>query len=101
MRSIQSRVTAAVIVSQLVMAVALASFGVWYTRHRLLGALDATLRARAMSVAALVRYPEDEGSPLVFDGQLAPQSLERRHPGPVPGKSRRTKCRGTIRRLPQ
>jgi signal transduction histidine kinase len=80
LRSIQSRVTAAVIVSQLVMAVALASFGVWYTRHRLLGALDATLRARAMSVAALVRYPEDEGSPLVFDGQLAPQSLERRHP---------------------
>ncbi len=79
-QSIQYRLIAAVIISQLVMAVALALFGVWYTRHRLISTLDATLQARAISVAALVRYPEDESAALVFEKDLVPMPLERHHP---------------------
>lgn len=79
-QSIQSRLIAAVVISQLVMAIALAVFGVWYTRHRLLSTLDATLQARAVNVAALVRYPEDESARLVFEGNLVPQPLEKHRP---------------------
>lgn len=79
--SIKSRLIAAVVVSQIILALALGSFGVWYTRHRLIGALDATLNARAVSIAALVRFPEDDTSTsLVFDNRLVPKPLERKRP---------------------
>ena len=80
-QSIQSRLIAAVVISQLVLALALASFGVWYTRHRMISALDATLKARAMSVAALARYSEDDTSTsLIFDSSLVPKPFERKRP---------------------
>jgi signal transduction histidine kinase len=43
-------------------------------------AFDAGLHGRAMSVAALVRYSEDEHPVLIFEDDLVPPPLERQHP---------------------
>jgi hypothetical protein len=53
--SIQRRLIATVVLSQLLLAVGLLFAGVYYTRRRLLATLDAGVQSRAMSVAALVR----------------------------------------------
>ena len=78
--SIQQRLMATVILSQLLLAAGLLSAGVFYTRERLLSTLDAGMQARAMSVAALVRYKEDASGNVYFDNTLMPQSLDPRHP---------------------
>src|SRR5205823_2888675 len=54
--------------------------GVFYTRRRLVATLDAGLQARAMSVAALVRYTEDASGNVYFDDSLMPGSLDPAHP---------------------
>jgi heavy metal sensor kinase len=78
--SIQERLIATVVLSQFLLAAGLLSAGIFYTERRLLGALDAGIQSRAMSVAALVRYAEDSSGNVYFDESLLPQSLDRSHP---------------------
>jgi heavy metal sensor kinase len=78
--SIQRRLIATVLLSQLLLAAGLLSTGVFYTRQRLLASLDTGLQSRAMSVAALVRYTEDASGNVYFDRTLMPQSLDTNHP---------------------
>jgi heavy metal sensor kinase len=78
--SIQRRLMTTVILSQLLLAAGLLFAGVFYTHRRLLSTLDAAMQARATSVAALVRYTEDDSDNLYFDDTLMPASLDRRHP---------------------
>jgi signal transduction histidine kinase len=66
--------------SQLVLAAGLVFTGVFYMERRLQAVLDADLQARAMSIAALVRYAEDDSHNLVFEKSLVPPSLDPSHP---------------------
>ena len=79
-KSIQRRLIATVVLSQSLLAVGLLFAGVYYTHRRLLATLDTGLQARAMSVAALVRYAEDSSGKLVFDRSLQPNPLDPLHP---------------------
>ncbi len=78
--SIQRRLIAVVVISQLVLAVGLVCVALYFTRRQLRNAFDAQLHGRAMSVAALVRYSEDPHPKLIFEDDLVPPSLERQHP---------------------
>lgn len=74
--SIQKRILLTIVISELLLAATLASIAISYTRHRLLAAFDAALRARAMSLAALVHYAEENTYSLEFEKTLVPPSLE-------------------------
>ena len=78
--SIKARLITIVVLSQTLLAAGLLFTGVFDTHKRLLSTLDAGMQARAMSVAALVRYAEDAGGSLYFDDTLMPSSLDREHP---------------------
>jgi signal transduction histidine kinase len=78
--SIKTRLITIVILSQTLLAVGLLFTGIFYTRQRLLSTLDAGMQARAMSVAALVRYTEDASGNVYFDDSLMPSSLDPAHP---------------------
>ena len=78
--SIQRRLIAVVVISQLVLALGLVVVAVYFTRRQLRNAFDAQLRGRAMSIAALVRYSEDPHPKLIFEDDLVPPPLEREHP---------------------
>ncbi len=77
--SIQRRLIAAVVVSQLLLAIGLLSVAVYFTRRQLRNAFDAQLQGRAMSIAALVRYSEDPHPKLIFEEELVPPPLEKEH----------------------
>jgi two-component system OmpR family sensor kinase len=78
--SIQRRLIAAVVISQLLLAIGIVSVAVFFTRRQLRNAFDAGLHGRAMSIAALVRYSEDEHPTLIFENDLVPPPLEKQHP---------------------
>ncbi len=78
--SIQRRLIAAVVISQLLLAIGIVSVAVYFTRRQLRNAFDAGLHGRAMSVAALVRYSEDEHPKLIFEGDLVPPPLQKQRP---------------------
>src|SRR5208337_1354184 len=78
--SIQRRLIAAVVISQLLLAVGLVSVAVYFTRRQLRNAFDAQLQGRAMSIAALVRYSEDPHPSLIFEDDLVPPPLQQGHP---------------------
>ncbi len=78
--SIQRRLIAAVVVSQLLLAIGIVSVAVYFTRRQLRNAFDAGLHGRAMSIAALVRYSEDEHPTLIFEDDLVPPPLEKQYP---------------------
>src|SRR5690242_9115319 len=78
--SIRGRLIATVVLSQALLAAGLLFAGVYYTHRRLLATLDAGMQARAMSVAALVRYTEDASGNVYFDNSLMPESLDPSHP---------------------
>ena len=78
--SIQRRLIAAVILSQLLLAVGLVWMAV-YLNHRLLRRnFDTALQGRAMSIAALARYSEEPHPQLIFDRDMAPPPLEHGRP---------------------
>jgi two-component system OmpR family sensor kinase len=77
--SIQRRLIAAVVISQLLLAIGLAFVAVYFTRRQLREAFDSQLRGRAMTIAALVRYSEDEHPRLIFEDDLVPPPLEKQH----------------------
>jgi signal transduction histidine kinase len=64
------------VLSQALLAVGLVCVGVFYTHRRLLGAMDASLNARALRIAALVRYSEDSPHRLVFEKDLIPKQMD-------------------------
>jgi heavy metal sensor kinase len=78
--SIRKQLIAIVVVSQTLLAAGLLLTGIYYTEWRLLSTLDAAMQARAMSVAALVRYTEDGSGHLYFDHSLIPPSIDPSHP---------------------
>jgi signal transduction histidine kinase len=77
--SIQRRLIAVVVISQLLLAVGLAFVAVYFTRRQLREAFDSQLRGRAMTIAALVRYSEEEHPKLIFEDDLVPPPLEKEH----------------------
>lgn len=79
-RSIQNQLIVTVILSQALLAAGLLVAGIYYTQRRLLATLDLAIQSRATSVAALVRYKEDDSGDVYFDEQLLPQSLDPAHP---------------------
>ena len=70
--SIRRRLVLTMVLTQALLAAGLVFTGVYYTQRRLQASLDANLHARAMGVAALVRYPEEAQQPLVFESDLVP-----------------------------
>ena len=78
--SIQRRLMATVVISQLLLALGLVGGSVYLNRRLLRRAFDNALKERAMSVAALVRYSEEVPPRLIFEGDLVPPPLERNHP---------------------
>jgi signal transduction histidine kinase len=78
--SIKARLITIVVLSQTLLAAGLLFAGIFYTHQRLLSTLDAGMQARAMSVAALVRYAEDASGNVYFDETLMPSSLDPAHP---------------------
>src|SRR5689334_13373107 len=79
-KSIRRRLILTVVISQALLAVGLLCAGVFYTYRRLLSTLDASMQARAMSVAALVRYTEDATGNVYFDDTLMPGPIDPEHP---------------------
>jgi heavy metal sensor kinase len=78
--SIRRRLIAIVVLSQALLAAGLLLTGIYYTEWRLLSTLDAAIQARAMSVAALVRYTEDGTGNVYFDDSLIPPPIDPSHP---------------------
>jgi signal transduction histidine kinase len=78
--SIKARLITIVVLSQTLLAAGLLLTGIFYTHQRLLSTLDAGMQARAMSLAALVRYSEDASGNVYFDDTLMPSSLDPAHP---------------------
>jgi signal transduction histidine kinase len=78
--SIQRRLIAAVVLSQLLLAIGLVWVAVFFNEHLLRRAFDTALEGRAMSIAALVRYSEEPHPKLIFESDLVPPPLERGHP---------------------
>ena len=78
--SIQRRLIATVVISQLLLALGLVGGSVYLNRRLLRRAFDNALKERAMSIAALVRYSEETRPRLIFEGDLVPPALERGHP---------------------
>jgi signal transduction histidine kinase len=74
--SIQSRLIAAIVISQLVLAIGLIEVAAYVTRVQLRRAFDVALQGRAMSVVALVRYSEDEPHTLTFENELIPRPID-------------------------
>jgi signal transduction histidine kinase len=79
-RSIQRRLIAAVVISQLLLAVGLVLVAVYFNQRLLRRAFDNALEGRAINVAALVRYSEDKHPKLIFEDDMLPPPLERKHP---------------------
>jgi heavy metal sensor kinase len=75
--SIQRRLIAIVVLSQTLLAAGLLIAGIYDTRERMIDSLDAAMQARAMSLAALVRYTEDASGNVYFDDSLVPPSIDR------------------------
>lgn len=77
--SIQRRLIAAVVISQLLLALGVVWVAVYFTRRQLRNAFDEQLNGRAMSIAALVRYSEETHPRLIFEDDLVPPPLEKGH----------------------
>lgn len=75
--SITRRLIVSILLTQLVLTVAVLGLATYLTKWQLRNAFDSELHGRAMSVAALVRFSEDQHPRLIFDSTLAPPSLDR------------------------
>ncbi len=77
--SITRRLIVSVVVAQLVLTTAVVGLATYLTNWQLRKAFDAGLHGRAMAVAALVRFSEDDPPKLIFDERLMPPPLDREH----------------------
>ena len=78
--SIQRRLIASVLLSQIILTAGLVIIGVVVTYERLISTLDTSMQAHATSVAVLVRYTEDASGHVYFDNSLLPESIDPYHP---------------------
>ncbi|MGH9504477.1 MAG: sensor histidine kinase [Terriglobales bacterium] len=78
--SIQRRLIASVLLSQIILTAGVVLIGVVVTYWRLLSTLDTSMQAHATSVAVLVRYTEDASGHVYFDNSLLPESIDPNHP---------------------
>ena len=78
--SIRKRLLIGVLITQLLLTVGLVLIAMAITQRQLRTAFDAALHGRAMSIAALVRYSEEEKGTLEFDREMLPPPLDRKHP---------------------
>ena len=78
--SIQRRLLASVLLSQIILTAGLVIIGVVVTYTRLLSTLDTSMQAHAISVAVLVRYTDDASGHVYFDNSLLPDSIDPNHP---------------------
>ena len=74
--SIQRRLIATVVLSQSLLTAGLVLTGVLYTYWRLLSTLDTSMQARALSLAALVRYNDNATGDVYFDDTMLPSSID-------------------------
>jgi heavy metal sensor kinase len=75
--SITRRLIVSVVLTQVLLTGAVVALATYLTIRQLRTAFDSALHGRAMSVAALVRFSEDEHPELTFDNRLVPPSLSR------------------------
>ncbi len=73
--SITRRLIVSVLLTQLVLTGAVVALATYLTKWQLRDAFDSELHGRAMSIAALVRFSEDQHPRLVFDSTLVPPPL--------------------------
>jgi signal transduction histidine kinase len=78
--SLAARIVAGVILLDLLLTAILVGIGVFVTERELLSAFDVSLRGKALSVRALVRYDEDNPTTLIFDNTGLPSSSDAAHP---------------------
>src|SRR5206468_3563649 len=78
--SIQRRLIATVVLSQSLLTAGLVLTGVLYTYWRLLSTLDTSMQARALSLAALVRYHDNATGDVYFDETMVPPSIDAARP---------------------
>jgi signal transduction histidine kinase len=72
--SLTRRLVIILVASQLVLALGLTIVAIAYTRYQLQSAFDVNLEGRALSVAALVYYPDNHNPGLLFDASKVPPS---------------------------
>lgn len=78
--SIKGWLITIVVLSQTLLAAGLLVTGILYMHRQLLATLDGRIQARAMGVAALVRYTEAANGTVYFDDSLLLPSLDLSHP---------------------
>ncbi len=79
-RSLATRIVASVVGVDLLLTTLLLAFGVFIARTELSSAFDVSLRSKALSVRALVRYAENNTPELLFDSSGVPASVDASHP---------------------
>jgi signal transduction histidine kinase len=67
------------VLSQSLLAIGLLLAGVYFTQRQLMATLQNNMQARATSLAALVRYTEEDPPRLMFDSSLLPRPLDGKH----------------------
>ncbi|MCU1286751.1 MAG: hypothetical protein JWO13_3101 [Acidobacteriales bacterium] len=72
--SLTKRLIATLVACQVILAVAILAVAVIFSRFYLLSAFDVNLEGRALSVAALVYYPDNKNPGLLFDASKIPPS---------------------------
>jgi len=79
-RSLAARIVIVVVGLDLLLIALLITLGVIVARSELLSAFDESLRSKALSILALIRYDEETPSELVFDPSGLPPSADSTHP---------------------
>ena len=79
-RSLQLQLLSAVLLAEALLAGGLLVVAHFSVKNQLLSGMNSALMGRAMSVAALVRYSEDNSSTLEFDRGLTPKPLDSHFP---------------------
>lgn len=77
--SLTRRLIFSVVISQLLLAAALVIVGSYFARYYLQSAFDVNLEGRALSIAALVYFPDDHSPGLLFDSSKIPPSAHHTH----------------------
>lgn len=79
-RSLQLQLLATVLLAEALLGGGLLVVSHFSVKRQLISGMNSALVGRAMSVAALVRYSEDDTSTLEFDRGLVPKPLDARFP---------------------
>lgn len=78
--SLKNRLVFAVVLSQVLLAIALVIVGTSFSRHYIQRAFDVYLEGRAQTIAAIVYYSDDGKGELLFNDAKLPPSSQHGHP---------------------